>query len=232
MKIKQFKYSSDNLGYLIYGEKTAMAIDGGAADEMAAFIDAQNLTLAFATHTHTHPDHTSGTKRLVEKTGSRVVDHRVLMAQKTIDLDGGRVGVIHTPGHTDDSAVFFAENFMVTGDTLFNGTIGNCFSGNLKRFYESIKSLMAFPGDTLIYAGHDYVEYAMAFAAIIEPDNPGMARYLKKYDANRVRSTINDELTANPYLRFNDKEMISVLKKQGRLHSTEYQRWESIMSIS
>jgi len=232
MKIKQFNYSSDNLGYLIYGEKTAIAIDGGAVDEMVSFLDSHNLALAFATHTHNHPDHTSGTKRLVEKTGSRLVEHGLLMAEKTIDLEGGRVEVIHTPGHTEDSVVFHAENFLVTGDTLFNGTIGNCFSGDLKRFYHSIKTLLSFPGETLIYAGHDYVDYSMAFAAIIEPDNPGIDRYLKKYDAHLVRSTLNDELMANPYLRFNDEQMISVLKKRGDLHSTEYQRWESIMSIS
>jgi hydroxyacylglutathione hydrolase len=37
MKVKQFRYSADNLGYLVYGKKEAMAIDGGAVDEMLAF---------------------------------------------------------------------------------------------------------------------------------------------------------------------------------------------------
>ncbi len=34
LHIQQFRYSADNLGYLIFGEKTAMAIDGGAAKDI------------------------------------------------------------------------------------------------------------------------------------------------------------------------------------------------------
>jgi len=32
MKVKQFRYGADNLGYLVYGAESGMAIDGGAAD--------------------------------------------------------------------------------------------------------------------------------------------------------------------------------------------------------
>ena len=51
-------------------------------------------------------------------------------------------------------------------------TIGNCFSGDLARFFVSLKTLMAFPMETKIYAGHDYVQEAMKMAASIEQDNP------------------------------------------------------------
>ena len=37
MRIKQFRYSTDNLGYLVYSEKSAVAIDPGAASEMFQF---------------------------------------------------------------------------------------------------------------------------------------------------------------------------------------------------
>ena len=55
MKIKQFRYSSDNnLAYLVYGDKTAMAIDGGAAEEILSFIETNDLTLKYVTNTHSH----------------------------------------------------------------------------------------------------------------------------------------------------------------------------------
>jgi hydroxyacylglutathione hydrolase len=30
LKVKQFHYGADNLGYLVYGAESAMAVDGGA----------------------------------------------------------------------------------------------------------------------------------------------------------------------------------------------------------
>ena len=35
MKIKQFFYGGDNLGYLLYSGSCALAIDGGAVDRLA-----------------------------------------------------------------------------------------------------------------------------------------------------------------------------------------------------
>ena len=120
---------------------------------------------------------------------------------------------------------------LITGDTLFNGTVGNCFSGDLKRFYDSIKLLMGFPGETIIYAGHDYVQESMAFAKNLEPDNRDIDLFLKKYDPEHVYSTIDEELKINPYLRFNESKIITLLKSKGLPVATEYERWESLMSI-
>ena len=38
MKIKQFFYGGDNLGYLLHSGTRALAIDGGAVDEIMAFV--------------------------------------------------------------------------------------------------------------------------------------------------------------------------------------------------
>ena len=42
---------------------------------------------------------------------------------------------------------------------------------------------------------------------------------------------LDDERTVNPYLRFNDPEIISLIASQGLPTDTEYQRWEGIMAI-
>jgi hydroxyacylglutathione hydrolase len=120
---------------------------------------------------------------------------------------------------------------LITGDTLFNGTVGNCFSGDLKRFYDSIKLLMGFPGETIIYAGHDYVLESMAFAKNLEPDNHDIDLFLKKYDPDHVFSTMDEEMKINPYLRFNESKIITLLEEKGLPVATEYERWESLMSI-
>lgn len=68
MKVKQFRYSIDNLGYLVYGLKSAMAVDGGAVGEILDFVRIHNLHLKYVTNTHSHMDHTVGNQGLPIKT--------------------------------------------------------------------------------------------------------------------------------------------------------------------
>jgi hydroxyacylglutathione hydrolase len=231
LKIKQFFYGGDNLGYLLYGGAHALAIDGGAVAEIMAFVRQKGLTLATVTNTHGHGDHTTGTRQLAKAAGAVHLDHRRFADGDTLDLEGETVTVRMTPGHTADSVTFATDDCLVTGDTLFNGTVGNCFSGDLKAFYRSICLLMGYPGTTRIYAGHDYVAASLAFARHLTPDNPAIDAYAERYDRNHVVSTLNDERAVNPYLRFNDPEIIRLLASKGLPTETEYQRWEGIMSI-
>ncbi|BBO82963.1 MBL fold metallo-hydrolase [Desulfosarcina ovata] len=231
MKIRQFFYGSDNLAYLLCSNREAMAIDGGAVDAIMDYVRAHDLTLKRVTNTHNHGDHTTGTRRLVERSGADYLDHRQFADGETIDLDGRAVTVRRTPGHTMDSVTFVAGGVMVTGDTLFNGTVGNCFSGDLRAFYDSIRRLMAYPATTRIYAGHDYVAASLAFARHLTPHNHAIDAYAARYDNTHVVSTLADEMAVNPYLRFNDPEMIALLESRGLPTGDEYQRWEGIMSL-
>ncbi len=138
--------------------------------------------------------------------------------------------IIPTPGHTHDSVCFYTGKALICGDTLFNGTVGNCFSGDLRAFFESVKKLMQYPPDTYIYAGHDYVAESLAFARTLEPANQEIDRYLKdSYDPAHVRSTLEEELKINPFLKFNDPAIVSMLIEKGFAADTEYERWVSLM---
>ncbi len=231
MKIKQFFYGGDNLAYLLYAGTEALAIDGGAVDEILAFVAQNNLTLTTVTNTHGHPDHTAGTQRLVTASGATYLDHHGFVDQDTIDLEDEMVTVRLTPGHTEDSITFAADGLLITGDTLFNGTVGYCFSEDLDAFYHSIRRLMRYPGDTRIYAGHDYVATSLAFARHLTPGNPAIDAFADRYDRSHVFSTLDDERAINPYLRFNDPEIIALIASRGLPTDTEYQRWEGIMAI-
>jgi len=127
MNIKQFRYS------------------GGAVEQIQAFIKDRGLSLKYVTNTHSHADHTTGTSELVKKMNAKYKDHKTIAKIGKILLEDQEIKVLHTPGHTSDSVSFYTGSCLIAGDTLFNGTVGNCFSGDLDRFLKSIKLLLYYP---------------------------------------------------------------------------------------
>ncbi len=231
LKIEQFRYASDNLGYLIFGERSALAVDGGAVDEILEFLKIQRLELVCVTNTHAHYDHMMGNDELLRHTKATYLSPNELAKKGDVLLEGEKILIYPTPGHTGDAICLHAGNILLSGDTLFNGTVGNCFTGNLREFYHSIKKLMVLPDETVIYAGHDCVRDSVAFAKRLEPGNKDLDAFLSSYDPGHVYSTLAEERKVNPYLRFNDERIIAILKKRGLPVGTEYERWESLMSI-
>lgn len=231
LHIRQYPYAKDNLGYLVYGQTRAMAIDGGASREILSFLKEKELLLEYVTNTHSHPDHTVGNQVLTEKTGARFLGFDALMAEGAIELENEYISVIHTPGHTQDSVCFFFDGVLVSGDTLFNGKVGRCFTGDYPGFLQSIKKLLALPGATRICAGHDYVREYMAFARALEPDNPHIDSYLAKYDPNHLCYTLDEEILVNPYLRINEEKIAAIIKSRNLPGDTEYDRWHSLLSL-
>jgi hydroxyacylglutathione hydrolase len=231
LKVQQFRYNSDNLSYLVYGEKHAIAIDGVASNKILTFIKNQNLNLLFVTNTHGHPDHTSGNSSLLNESAAILLRYEEIVHIGIIELEGQKIIVINTPGHTNDSVCFYFNNILITGDTLFNGTVGNCFSGSLEKYYYSIRKIMDLNEDTVIYAGHDYVKDSMCFSKKLEPDNVFIENFLKKYNPDHPVSTLKEEKKVNPYLRFNESIIIDILKRNGLPCDTELQRWLSLMKI-
>ncbi len=67
--------------------------------------------------------------------------------------------VLHVPGHTAGSLVFYAkeDKFIVAGDVLFKGSIGRTDlpGGNYDTLISEIKTkLFSLPDDTTVYPGH------------------------------------------------------------------------------
>ena len=231
LNIEQFRYQ-DNLAYLLYGKTQAMAVDGGAWQEILAFLKQYNLTLRYVTNTHRHYDHTPGDDHLLTKTKARFLDCTTLADNETILLEDEPVVVYRTPGHSQDSICFHTGNNLITGDTLFNATVGNCFSGDLKGFFESIRRLMTLPADTRVFAGHDYVRDSLAFAKHLEPQNQDIDRFRQSYDPDFLYSTLAEERRINPYLRFNEESILKLIQERDLPHATEWERWQSLMSIA
>ena len=67
--------------------------------------------------------------------------------------------VLHTPGHTTDSVVYYSEKDRVAfvGDTIFKGSVGNDQypGGNRKDLIRSItERILTLPENTVLYSGH------------------------------------------------------------------------------
>ena len=230
MWIKQFRYSSDNLGYLIHSDRNAIAVDGGAVDDIQDFLERNNLILKYVVNTHSHGDHTVGNRHLLKDTDARYLDYQTLL-NKGLELDNKSINVIKTPGHTADSVIFKDGENILTGDTLFIGKVGRCFSGDIKGFLDSIKLIMELPDNSIIYPGHDYVLEYMEFVHKFDGDNQYIEEAIASYNPELVRSTLGFEKKLNPFLRINDEKIIFLLKKRGLSVETEYDRWASMISL-
>ncbi|WP_282009006.1 MBL fold metallo-hydrolase [Brevundimonas aveniformis] len=71
------------------------------------------------------------------------------------------VEVIHTPGHTPACVSYRIGDAVFVGDTLFMPDYGTARcdfpGGDARTLYRSIHKILALPGDTRIFVGHDYL---------------------------------------------------------------------------
>lgn len=137
------------------------------AEEYLAIAKSLSARLLYAIDTHTHADHNSACKILKERHGVEVVMHKAAEAPY-VDLrvdDGeiircGRVAikVLHTPGHTEDSACLLVGDSLFTGDTLLIGGCGRTDlpGGNPEKQYESLRRIESLGDGIRVFPAHDY----------------------------------------------------------------------------
>ena len=74
----------------------------------------------------------------------------------TLHVGEERLTVWHTPGHTPGSICLLGDGFLITGDTLFAGTIGRTDlpGGREQDMRASLGRLFRLPDDLTLYPGH------------------------------------------------------------------------------
>jgi glyoxylase-like metal-dependent hydrolase (beta-lactamase superfamily II)/rhodanese-related sulfurtransferase len=153
-------------------------------DHYLRLLEELDLRLVKAVDTHLHADHITGLGALRDRTrcitvmgqqsGVDVVSVRVAEGD-TIDIEGLGLGVMHTPGHTDDSYCYTLADRVFTGDTLLiRGTGRTDFQhGDPVAQYDSIfNKLLKLPDETLVYPGHDYKGDTVSTIAEERANNP------------------------------------------------------------
>ena len=87
--------------------------------------------------------------------GTAPAEH-LLSEGDRIPLGDEALTVLTTPGHTPGSLCLYASGILISGDTLFAGSIGrdDLPGGDGARLSGSLARLMALPEDPAVYPGH------------------------------------------------------------------------------
>lgn len=171
---------------LVSDEGNAAVIDpAGECDRIIEELSKNSLTLTKILLTHGHFDHTGAVAELKEITGAKVYIHAddecmlndtiknvaylvpgysykpfeadvLLSGGDMIFLDELEISVMHTPGHTKGSVMYFVNNSIFTGDTIFEGSVGRTdfYSGDIKAQRETLKRISALRENYTLYPGH------------------------------------------------------------------------------
>jgi len=136
-------------------------------DDYLDLLQAKRYQLVYTIETHTHADHLSGSPRLKDLTGAKMLMHaatsvscvdRGLADGDLIELGNLKIEVIATPGHTHDSVCLVLPDRVLTGDTLLIGGCGRTDlpTGDSGAMFHSLQRLLALPDDTGVFPAHDY----------------------------------------------------------------------------
>ena len=86
---------------------------------------------------------------------------RLVREGDVLPLGALEIGVIHTPGHTPACVTYLIGDAAFVGDTLFMPDYGTARSdfpgGSAEALYGSIQKILALPGQTRMFVGHDYL---------------------------------------------------------------------------
>ena len=159
---------------------------GDEPEEILALARDMGLNVKLIVNSHAHVDHIMGVRGVQERTGARFLLHpddlaiargmpqsaarflgyepppapdpdAPLADGDTVEVDGLKLRVIHTPGHTPGSVSYYTDGLLFSGDTLFRGSIGRTDlpGGDYGQIMQSIiTKLLTLPDDTVVLPGH------------------------------------------------------------------------------
>lgn len=166
--------------------KDAILIDPSApSEQLLEDIRTLKLTTAYIVNTHGHGDHIGGNewfrerlqaslaihsddasmlpdskKNLSAYMDSPIPSHQADLLLKDGDilpLGTHQIKVIHTPGHTRGCICLLVDKFLISGDTLFEQSIGRTDfpGGSHTQIIHSITTkLFILDDDVIVYPGH------------------------------------------------------------------------------
>lgn len=167
--------------------REAIVVDpGDQPDDILALAKDMGVEIKLIANSHAHLDHILGVRGIQEATGAKFLLHEqdlevargasqsasrflgrpvdpppepdaFLADGDDVEVEGLKLKVIHTPGHTAGSISLYTEGMLFSGDTLFKGSIGRTDlpGGDYEQEMASIvDKLLALPEDTVVLPGH------------------------------------------------------------------------------
>ncbi len=210
----------DNYIWLIVQQSSreVVIVDPGDADVVIQAVAQYDLNPCCILITHHHWDHTGGVQKLKNHFRLKVygpnnpkitdIDY-ALTEEDGVDLPAvsRQFSIMTTPGHTLDHIVYFNNDELFCGDTLFSGGCGRLFEGSAEQLHHSLTRLAALPSHTKVYCTHEYTLANLNFARSVEPDNEKLHACYKQVKDKRdqqqptLPSSIGLECQINPFLR-------------------------------
>lgn len=164
--------------------ETLLVDPGDEPDRIIDFVHENSLNVKFIVFTHAHFDHVGAVSDIKQKTGAPIIIHHdeqeiyrgtreqaaswgfelgefpkpdMLVSEGDIlEIGDLKFKIIHTPGHSPGSICLLGKDILITGDTIFAGSVGrtDLHGGDMLQLKNSFKRLMSLSEEIKILPGH------------------------------------------------------------------------------
>lgn len=165
--------------------KDGLVVDpGDEPDRILDLISKNSFNIKYIVCTHAHFDHVGAVPDLKKETGAKIVIHRdeleIYKSTKDqaaiwgyeldplpepdmfvsegdkIEVGDLRFEILHTPGHSPGGICLYGEGILITGDTLFAGSVGRTdfYGGDMEKLKRSFRRLLSLSDKIKVLPGH------------------------------------------------------------------------------
>ncbi len=165
--------------------KEGLVVDpGDEPDRILDLINKNSFNIKYIVCTHAHFDHVGAVPDLKKETGAKLVIHRdeleIYKSTKDqaaiwgyeldplpepdmfvsegdkIEVGDLKFEILHTPGHSPGGICLYGEGILITGDTLFAGSVGRTdfYGGDMEKLKRSFRRLLSLSDKIKVLPGH------------------------------------------------------------------------------
>jgi glyoxylase-like metal-dependent hydrolase (beta-lactamase superfamily II) len=207
------------ISYLVHDGDEAVVIDPTQyVDEYLNTVEERDLTIVGVADTHADADHVSGARQLADELvvpyylhdadAGNLDDYTAIEDGESIPVGDRSLDVQHMPGHTPGSVSFRYGDVLLSGDTLFNRSVGrpdledsdeDAIRTAARYLFDSLDRLLSLPGETLVLPGHFSDEEIRPLAVTLGDRADGaLLEFVTDGDKEAFIETIVESLADKP----------------------------------